>query len=45
MLFQSYIGGRLTEFVHSSNGKASQNPFGEAEDANDGEKNVESSHH
>jgi hypothetical protein len=34
MLFQSYTGGRPAEFVHSSKGKASQDPLGEAEDAN-----------
>lgn len=31
MLFQSYTGGRPAEFVHSSKGKASQDPLGEAE--------------
>ena len=34
MLFLSYIGGRLTEFVYSSKGKASQDPLGEVEEAN-----------
>jgi hypothetical protein len=34
MLFQSYTGGRPAEFVHSSKGKASQDPLGEAEDTN-----------
>jgi hypothetical protein len=34
MLFQSYTGSRLAEFVHSSKGKASQDPLGEAEDVN-----------
>jgi len=34
MLFQSYTGGRPAEFVHSLKGKASQDPLGEAEDAN-----------
>jgi hypothetical protein len=34
MLFQSYTSGRLVEFVHSSKGKASQDPLGEVEDAN-----------
>lgn len=33
MLFQSYTGGRPAEFVHSSKGKASQDPLGEAENA------------
>ena len=33
MLFQSYAGGRPAEFVHSSKGKASQDPLGEVEDA------------
>ncbi|KAM0146258.1 hypothetical protein ACHAQE_010829 [Botrytis cinerea] len=31
MLFQSYTGGRPAEFVHSSKGKASEDPFGKAE--------------
>jgi hypothetical protein len=34
MLFQSYTSGRPVEFVHSSKGKASQDPLGEAEDVN-----------
>ena len=34
MLFQSYTGGRPAEFVYSSKGKASQDPLGDAEDAN-----------
>ena len=34
MLSQCYIGGRPAEFVHSSKGKASQDPLGEAEDTN-----------
>jgi hypothetical protein len=34
MLFQSYTSSRLAEFVHSSKGKASQDPLGEAEDTN-----------
>ena len=34
MLFQSYIGGRPVEFVHSSKGKASEDPLGKAEDTN-----------
>ena len=34
MLFLSYTGGRPAEFVHSSKGKASQDPLGEAEEAN-----------
>jgi len=38
MLFQSYTGGRPAEFVHSSKGKASQDPLGEAEDANKRER-------
>jgi hypothetical protein len=33
MLFLSYTGGRPAEFVHSSKGKASQDPLGEAEEA------------
>jgi hypothetical protein len=35
MLFQSYTGGRLVEFVYSLKGKASQDPLGEAEEANE----------
>jgi hypothetical protein len=38
MLFQSYTGGRPTEFVYSSKSKASQDPLGEAEDANKRER-------
>ena len=34
MLFQSYTGGRPAEFVHSSKGKASDDPLGKAEDTN-----------
>jgi hypothetical protein len=34
MLFLAYTGGRPAEFVHSSKGKASQDPLGEAEEAN-----------
>lgn len=34
MLFLSYIGSRPAEFVYSSKGKASQDPLGEAEEAN-----------
>ena len=34
LLFQSYTGGRPAEFVHSSKGKASKDPLGEAEKAN-----------
>jgi hypothetical protein len=34
ILFQAYTGGRPAEFVHSSKGKASQDPLGKAEDAN-----------
>ena len=34
MLFQAYIGGRPTEFVHSSKGKASEDPLGEREETN-----------
>ncbi|KAG4027417.1 hypothetical protein MFRU_030g00530 [Monilinia fructicola] len=30
MLFQSYTGGRPAEFVHSSKGKAGEDPLGEA---------------
>jgi hypothetical protein len=29
MLFQAYTGGRPAEFVHSSKGKASEDPLGE----------------
>jgi hypothetical protein len=32
MLFQAYIGGRPAEFVHSSKGKASEDPLGEREE-------------
>jgi hypothetical protein len=39
LLFQSYTGGRLVEFVHSSKGKASQDTLGEAEaTANENER-------
>jgi len=41
MLFQSYTGGRPAEFVHSSKGKASQDPLGETEDANKHEPHQE----
>lgn len=34
MLFQAYTGGRPAEFVHASKGKASQDPLGKAEHAN-----------
>jgi hypothetical protein len=34
LLFQSYTGGRPAEFVYSSKGKASKDPFGEAEETN-----------
>jgi hypothetical protein len=34
LLFQSYTGGRPAEFVHSSKGKASEDPLGEAEETN-----------
>lgn len=33
MLFQAYTGGRPAEFVHSSKGRASQDPLGEAENS------------
>jgi hypothetical protein len=33
MLFQAYTGGRPAEFVHTSKGKACQDPLGEAEEA------------
>ena len=33
MLFQAYTGGRPAEFVHSSKGKASQDPLGDIEEA------------
>jgi hypothetical protein len=32
MLFQAYTGGRPAEFVHSSKGKASEDPLGEREE-------------
>lgn len=32
LLFQSYTGGRPAEFVHSSKGKASEDPLGEVEE-------------
>jgi hypothetical protein len=35
LLFQSYTGGRSAEFVHSSKGKASEDPLGEADEANE----------
>jgi hypothetical protein len=44
MLFQSYTGGRPAEFVHSSKGKASQDPLGEAEDVNKREPRREAAH-
>ena len=34
LLFQSYTGGRPAEFVHSSKGKASEDPLGEVEETN-----------
>jgi hypothetical protein len=34
MLFQAYTSGRLAEFVHSSKGKASEDPLGEREETN-----------
>jgi hypothetical protein len=34
MLFQAYTGGRPAEFVHSSKGKASEDPLGEREETN-----------
>ena len=34
MHFQAYTGGRPAEFVHSSKGKANQDPLGDAEKAN-----------
>jgi hypothetical protein len=33
MLFQAFTGGRPAEFVHSSKGKASEDPLGEREEA------------
>ncbi len=33
MLFEAYTGGRPAEFVHSSKGKASQDPLGDEEEA------------
>lgn len=44
MLFQSYTGGRPAEFVHSSKGKASEDPLGEAE-TNTDVRSRESIHH
>ena len=32
LLFQSYTGGQLAEFIHSSKGKASKDPLGKAEE-------------
>lgn len=32
MLLQTYTGGRPAEFVHSSKGKASEDPLGEREE-------------
>jgi hypothetical protein len=34
MLFQAYTGGRPAEFVHSSKGKASEDPLGERKEIN-----------
>ncbi|CAD6448042.1 a7f6baa6-02c0-4026-babe-950b6c0b476a [Sclerotinia trifoliorum] len=44
MLFQSYTGGRPTEFVHSSKGKAGEDPLGKVEIDKDVQPR-ESSHH
>jgi hypothetical protein len=44
MLFESYTAGRPAEFVHASKGKASQDPLGEAEDANRFEPLQEGTH-
>src|SRR4051812_13179601 len=33
MFFKAYTGGRPAEFVHSSKGKASQDPLGDEEEA------------
>jgi len=38
MLFLAYISGRPSEFIHSSKGKASQDPLGEAEEAEEANK-------
>jgi hypothetical protein len=38
LLFQSYTGGRLAEFVHSSKGKASEDPLEEADETNKNEQ-------
>ena len=42
VLFLAYTGGRPAEFVHSSKGKASQDPLGEAEEANKAEQTQQS---
>ena len=42
LLFLAYTGGRPAEFVHSSKGKASQDPLGEAEEANKAEQTQQS---
>lgn len=34
MLFEAYTGGRPAEFVHTSKGKASEDPLGDVEEAN-----------
>ncbi|KAM0139056.1 hypothetical protein ACHAP3_003324 [Botrytis cinerea] len=44
MLFQSYTGGRPAEFIHSSKGKASEDPFGKAETDKDVRSRESTSH-
>jgi len=41
MLFQAYTGGRPAEFVHSSKGKASQDPLGVSEAADKAQQDRE----
>jgi hypothetical protein len=41
LLFQSYTGGRPAEFVHSSKGKASEDPLGEADETNKNKRRQE----
>jgi hypothetical protein len=41
LLFQSYTGGRPAEFVHSSKGKASEDPLGEADETDTNKRRQE----
>jgi hypothetical protein len=41
LLFQSYTGGRPAEFVHSSKGKASEDPLGEADETDKNKRRQE----